>query len=126
MGCENSVNIVPNENLAISGSSSDMVFDEVSPNNVQEEKENVGNSKWTYSTPSKVNPNGLKVPHEYISVEKKGGAFVTPSPTKKTSEVDMAFYNSKLNNQFIDIPAVIHTDIVKPCAVKQVEVFQIH
>ena len=47
MGCENSVNIVPNDNLAISGSSSDMVF-EVSPTNEKEEKENVGNSKWTY------------------------------------------------------------------------------
>jgi hypothetical protein len=58
-------------------------------------------------------------------MEKKGGAFVTPSPTKKTSEVDLAFYNSKQNSQFFDIPPVIPTDIVKPLAVKQVEVFQI-
>jgi len=65
------------------------------------------------------------VPQDYHSVEKKGGAFVTPSPTKKTNEVDMAFYNSKLNNQFIDIPEVIHTDIVKPQGIKLVDVIQI-
>lgn len=50
---------------------------------------------------------------------------MTPSPTKKTNEVDMAFYNSKLNNQFIDIPEVIHTDIVKPQGIKLVDVIQI-
>ena len=97
-----------------------MVFEESLPV-PEQDKENIENSKWKFSTPSKANPNYLK-PHEYQSVEKKSGAFITPSPTKKNINNELAYYDSKLNNAQIDIPDIIKTDIVKLTSIKQVKV----